>query len=105
MEMFEHRLLVIGVPRSLCTRPDSEAASQCGDARRRRPRSNAQRARAGERAGFRGHQRWPRVYVGAVKERRMERIFPLAPLVAIAIPLAGAMAQAISPTPVFQGDA
>ena len=35
----------------------------------------------------------------------MERIFPLAPLVAIAIPLAGAMAQAISPTPVFQGDA
>jgi hypothetical protein len=40
-----------------------------------------------------------------MKDRRMKRIAPSAALVAIAMPLAGAMAQAISPTSVFEGNA
>jgi uncharacterized cupin superfamily protein len=38
-----------------------------------------------------------------MKERRMVRIAPFAALVPIAIPLAGALAQTLSPTPVFEG--
>jgi uncharacterized cupin superfamily protein len=39
-----------------------------------------------------------------MKERQMKRVAISAAVVALAIPAAGAMAQALSPTPVFEGD-
>jgi hypothetical protein len=39
-----------------------------------------------------------------MKERQMKRVAISAALVAFAIPAAGAMAQVLSPTPVFEGN-
>src|SRR6516162_8018803 len=101
MAMLEHRLFSAELPSALCPRPDAEDFGRSPHARRRQSCGHSQRTGAGPGPGFRRDRGRPRLHVAAMRQRPTSCIGFGAALVALAAPMA--LAQALSPTTLFEG--